>query len=78
MSQNRKPQNLLAGLEALSAAWLSALTPADAGGGPGRPGTTNPEALFAARYAAGFENALLRVAREGKVRLDGSSEVSVA
>jgi Ohr subfamily peroxiredoxin len=42
-------------------------------GGPGRPGTTNPEALFAAGYAACFENALLRVARERKVRLDGSS-----
>ena len=42
-------------------------------GGPGRPGTTNPEELFAAGYAACFENALLRVARERKVRLDGSS-----
>ena len=42
-------------------------------GGPGRPGTTNPEELFAAGYAACFENALLRVARERKVRLESSS-----
>jgi osmotically inducible protein OsmC len=39
-------------------------------GGLGKPGTTNPEQLFAAGYAACFENALLRAARE---RLDGSS-----
>jgi osmotically inducible protein OsmC len=42
-------------------------------GGTGRPGTTNPEQLFAAGYAACFENALLRVARERKVRLAGSA-----
>ena len=42
-------------------------------GGPGTPGTTNPEQLFAAGYAACFENALLRAARERKVRLNGSS-----
>ncbi|HET6522298.1 MAG TPA: organic hydroperoxide resistance protein [Geminicoccaceae bacterium] len=42
-------------------------------GGSGRPGTTNPESLFAAGYAACFENALLRAARERKVRLNGSS-----
>jgi Ohr subfamily peroxiredoxin len=42
-------------------------------GGPGRPGTTNPEALFAAGYAACFENALLRAAGEQKVKLTGSS-----
>lgn len=42
-------------------------------GGSGRPGTTNPEALFAAGYAACFENALLRAAREQKVRLSGSA-----
>ena len=42
-------------------------------GGAGRPGTTNPEQLFAAGYAACFENALLRAARERKVRLNGSS-----
>ena len=33
-------------------------------GGPGRSGTTNPEQLFAAGYAACFENAVLRAARE--------------
>ena len=42
-------------------------------GGSGKPGTTNPEQLFAAGYAACFENALLRAARERKVRLNGSS-----
>lgn len=42
-------------------------------GGPGRPGTTNPEQLFAAGYAACFENAILRVARERKVKLAGSA-----
>lgn len=42
-------------------------------GGSGRPGTTNPESLFAAGYAACFENALLHAARERKVRLNGSS-----
>ena len=42
-------------------------------GGPETPGTTNPEQLFAAGYAACFENALLRVSREQKVKLDGSS-----
>lgn len=42
-------------------------------GGPGRPGTTNPEQLFAAGYAACFENAILRAARERKVKLAGSS-----
>jgi Ohr subfamily peroxiredoxin len=42
-------------------------------GGSGRPGTTNPEELFAAGYAACFENALLRAARERKIRLEGSS-----
>ena len=35
-------------------------------GGPG--GATNPEQLFAAGYAACFENAILRVARESGVR----------
>ena len=45
-------------------------------GGPGRPGTSNPEALFAAGYAACFENALLRGARERKVRLDAGSSVT--
>jgi len=42
-------------------------------GGPGRPGATNPEQLFAAGYAACFENALLRAAWERRVRLEGSS-----
>lgn len=42
-------------------------------GGPGRSGTSNPEELFAAGYAACFENAILRVARERKVRLGGTS-----
>jgi len=42
-------------------------------GGSGKPGTTNPEQLFAAGYAACFENALLRAARERRVRLSGSS-----
>ena len=36
-------------------------------GGPG--GATNPEQLFAGGYAACFENALLRVARESKTPL---------
>lgn len=31
-------------------------------GGLGKPGTTNPEQLFAAGYAACFENAIRRVA----------------
>lgn len=35
-------------------------------GGPG--GATNPEQLFAAGYAACFENAILRVARESGIR----------
>jgi len=42
-------------------------------GGSGKPGTTNPEQLFAAGYAACFENALLRAAREQKAKLSGSS-----
>lgn len=41
-------------------------------GGQGRPGATNPEQLFAAGYAACFENAILRAARERKVRPSGS------
>lgn len=42
-------------------------------GGQGREGATNPEQLFAAGYAACFENAILRAARERKVKLQGSS-----
>ncbi|MGG5822481.1 organic hydroperoxide resistance protein [Falsiroseomonas sp. HW251] len=41
-------------------------------GGPGG-GATNPEQLFAAGYAACFENALLRVARERKAPIRESS-----
>jgi lipoyl-dependent peroxiredoxin len=41
-------------------------------GGPGGA-ATNPEQLFAAGYAACFENALLRVARERKVPIRESS-----
>ncbi|MGC5780799.1 organic hydroperoxide resistance protein [Methylobacterium sp. NFXW15] len=41
-------------------------------GGPGGH-ATNPEQLFAAGYAACFENALLRVARERKAPLAASS-----
>src|SRR5690348_9672202 len=41
-------------------------------GGSGRP-ATNPEQLFAAGYAACFENALRRVARERKTPITESS-----
>lgn len=41
-------------------------------GGPGGE-ATNPEQLFAAGYAACFENALLRVARERKAPIRESS-----
>ncbi|RYB07105.1 organic hydroperoxide resistance protein [Lichenibacterium ramalinae] len=41
-------------------------------GGPGGE-ATNPEQLFAAGYAACFENALLRVARERKAPIQASS-----
>ena len=41
-------------------------------GGPGGA-ATNPEQLFAAGYAACFENALMRVARERMAPLQGSS-----
>jgi Ohr subfamily peroxiredoxin len=41
-------------------------------GGPGGA-ATNPEQLFAAGYAACFENALMRVARERKAPLQESS-----
>jgi lipoyl-dependent peroxiredoxin len=34
----------------------------------GRGGATNPDQLFAAGYAACFENALLRVSREASLR----------
>jgi osmotically inducible protein OsmC len=41
-------------------------------GGPGGD-ATNPEQLFTAGYAACFENALMRVARERETLLSGSS-----
>ena len=50
-----------------------ALVDAQGAGRPSKPGTTNPEELFGAGYAARFENAMLRAARERKVRLEGSS-----
>jgi Ohr subfamily peroxiredoxin len=40
-------------------------------GGPGGDGT-NPEQLFAGGYAACFENALIHVARQQKIRLEGT------
>jgi Ohr subfamily peroxiredoxin len=40
-------------------------------GGSGRV-ATNPEQLFAAGYAACFENAMLRAAREARTPIDGS------
>jgi len=40
-------------------------------GGPGKPGATNPEQLFAAGYAACFEGALGVAARQAKVKLEG-------
>jgi Ohr subfamily peroxiredoxin len=43
-------------------------------GGPG--GATNPEELFAARYAACFQSALGVVARRQKVSVDGSTVVA--
>ena len=38
-------------------------------GGPGKPGATNPEQLFAAGYAACFEGALGVAARQAGVKL---------
>lgn len=37
-------------------------------GGPGKPGATNPEAFFAAGYAACFGSAIEHVARMGSVK----------
>ena len=42
-------------------------------GGPGKPGTTNPEQLFAAGYSACFEGALGVAARQASVKLDNVS-----
>ncbi len=39
-------------------------------GGPGKPGATNPEQLFAAGYSACFEGALGVAARQANVRLN--------
>ena len=39
-------------------------------GGPGKPGTTTPEQLFAAGYSACFEGALGVAARQANVRLN--------
>jgi osmotically inducible protein OsmC len=36
-------------------------------GGPGKPGATNPEQLFAAGYAACFESAIRHAARSQRV-----------
>ena len=38
-------------------------------GGPGKPGATNPEQLFAAGYAACFESAIRHVARQKKISI---------
>jgi lipoyl-dependent peroxiredoxin len=38
-------------------------------GGPGKPGATNPEQLFAAGYSACFESAIRHVARAKKVAI---------
>lgn len=38
-------------------------------GGPGKPGATNPEQLFAAGYAACFESAIRHIARQKKVNI---------
>lgn len=49
-------------------------------GGPGTPGTTNPEQLFAAGYAACFGSALALVARMQKIEVgphDITAEVSI-
>src|SRR3569833_2605465 len=46
-------------------------------GGPGKPGTTTPEQLFAAGYAASFGGALDYVASQKKVNANGA-QVSCA
>ncbi|KAJ2549567.1 hypothetical protein IWW35_003692 [Coemansia sp. RSA 1878] len=47
-------------------------------GGPGLPGKTNPEQLFAAGYAACFQGALGLVAQGSKVKIPESSTVTAA
>ncbi len=42
-------------------------------GGQARSGATNPEQLFAAGYAACFENAILHLARMQKISVESSS-----
>ncbi len=42
-------------------------------GGPGKPGATNPEQLFAMGYSACFESAIRHVARMKKVQIPGLS-----
>ena len=42
-------------------------------GGPGKPGTSTPEHLFAAGYAACFEGAVRHVAREKKIVIKEAS-----
>ncbi len=46
-------------------------------GGPETPGTTNPEQLFAAGYAACFHSALKRVAKPMKVDTERSTVTAV-
>ncbi len=45
-------------------------------GGPGDEGATNPEQLFAAGYAACFENALRRVAGQQKKNLSEDTSIT--
>jgi Ohr subfamily peroxiredoxin len=42
-------------------------------GGPGKPGTTNPEQLFAAGYSACFGSAVEFLARQEKLPISGVS-----
>lgn len=42
-------------------------------GGPGTPGTTNPEQLFAAGYSACFESAIRHIARSKKITINALS-----
>jgi Ohr subfamily peroxiredoxin len=42
-------------------------------GGPGKPGATNPEQLFAAGYSACFDGALNLVARMASIPITGST-----
>ena len=51
---------------------LSLSTP-KALGGPGKPGATNPEQLFAVGYSACFDGALNLVARMAKTPITGST-----